>query len=268
MTTLYRWMLALAVIGFATGLKAQEYTFVVEPGYPPDRAQEVYRPLVEYLAKATGYRFKLVTPRNYHFHWRDVRNNKPVDFAFEEAHLVDYRINRHGFVPLARTAERTSYTLLADVDRAERGLDGLVGYRVISMPSPSLGSALLMKLYRNPLNQPDIRSEASSWRDGVEMVFSGEAEGAIVPTFLAQTYPNLVAVQTTEEFAGPCVTASSEVDPAVREAVKTALLQMHEDDSLYEVLVEVGASRFEAASASEYRGAERMLEGFFGYQAR
>lgn len=247
-------------------LGAQEYTIVVEPSYPPDRAQEVYKPLVDYLSKATGFRFKLLTPRNYHFHWRDIRNSTPVDFAFEEAHLVDYRINRMGFIPLARSAQRTSYTLLASGDYSENGLDGLIGYRVISMPSPSLGAALLGRMYRNPLTQPDIRSEATSWRDGVEIVFSGEAEGAMVPTFLAQQYPNLVALQTTQDFPGPTVTASSELDQSVRDAVQAALLQLHEDDSVYEVLVEIGATRFEAAQAADYVGSEKMLEGFFGYR--
>ncbi len=254
----------LALVSATAG--AQEYSLVVEPRYPADQAAEVYRPLIEYLSKSTGFRFKLVAPRNYHFHWRDIRNNKPVDFAFEEAHLVDYRISRHGFIPLARTAERSTYTLLADAAYAENGLDGLVGYRVISMPSPSLGSALLARMYRNPLTQPDIRSEAASWRDGVEIVFSGEAEGAMVPSFIADQYPNLVAIQRSEEFAGPAVTAAPSVDPAVRDAVKAALLALHEDESLYEVLVEIGASRFEEATAADYKGAERMLEGFFGYQ--
>lgn len=260
--------IALTAMLASTVVAAQEYTIVVEPGFPPDRAQEVYKPLVDYLSKATGFQFKLVTPRNYHFHWRDIRNNKPVDFAFEEAHLVDYRINRLGFVPLARSAQRTSYTLLANVDYAENGLDGLIGYRVISMPSPSLGAALLARMYRNPLTQPDIRSEATSWRDGVEIVFSGEAEGAMVPTFLAEQYPNLVAIQQTPEFPGPTVTASGELDQAVRDSVQAALLQLHEDESLYEVLVELGTTRFEPAAAADYEGAERMLEGFFGYTPR
>jgi len=260
-------IVALATSFAAQSGSAQVYTFVVEPGYPPDRAQEVYKPLVDYLAKSTGFRFTLVTPRNYHFHWRDMRNNKPVDFTFEEAHLAAYRMNRHGFVPLARSAERTSYTLLANVDYAENGLDGLIGYRVISMPSPSLGAALLARMYRNPLTQPDIRSEATSWRDGVEIVFSGEAEGAMVPTFLAEQYPNLVAIQQSPSFAGPTVTASGELDESVREAVRAALLQLHEDESVYEVLVEIGATRFEAANKADYAGAERMLEGFFGYRA-
>ena len=38
---------------------AADYTFTVEPNYPPAQAQQVYKPLLDYLGKATGHRFVL-----------------------------------------------------------------------------------------------------------------------------------------------------------------------------------------------------------------
>ncbi len=267
MALFHRLLLCTVLATIAGAAQAATYTIAIEPTYPPEQAREVYKPLLDYLGKSTGHTFNLVAPRNYHFHWRDIRNNAKVDFTFEEAHFVDYRARRNGFVPLARLAEPSSYTLLASTEHADRGMDGLVGYRVVCMPSPSLGFALLAEMFKNPLAQADIRSEASSWRDGVEMVFSGEAEGAMVPTFLAQQYPNLVAVQTSREFPGAAVSASPDVPEDVREAVKTALLAMHEDAGLYTVLTDIGATRFEPASIEDYRGSEAMLKAFFGYSA-
>ena len=57
-------------------------------------------------------------------------------------------------------------------------------------------------MFKNPVAQPDIRSEAASWKDGVEMVFAGESEAAMVPGYIAQTYPNLVPVATSRDFIG------------------------------------------------------------------
>lgn len=245
---------------------AAEFTFAVEPSFPPDQAEEIYEPLLSYLGKATGNTFKLVTSRNYHFHWRDMRNNAPVDFTFDEPHFADYRIQRHGFVPLARTAEPTTYALIAQPDYAERGLNGLVGYRVVGMPSPSLGFVLLAQMYKNPLAQPEIKSEATSWREGVEIVFAGEGEAAIVPLRIAEMYPNLVEVQRSTPLPGTAVLAAPGVDPEVKQAVRDALLALHEDEALYEVLVEIGANRFEPATAAEYAGAQELLRGVFGYQ--
>lgn len=244
---------------------AAEFSFAVEPSFPPDRAAEIYQPLLDYLGNATGHTFRLATSRNYHFYWRDMRANAAVDFSFDEPHFADYRIQRHGFEPLARTAEPTVYAVLAQPDYADRGLAGLVGYRVVSMPSPSLGFVLLARMYRNPLAQPEIKSEASSWREGVEIVFAGEGEGAVVPVRIAEMYPNLVEVQRTEPLPGAAVLAGPEVAPEVKDAVRTALLALHEDESLYEVLVEIGATQFEAATPAEYAGAQDLLRGVFGY---
>ena len=94
-------------------LHAAEYRLTVEPSYPVEQAEDVYRPLLQYLSASTGHTFRLDVPRNYHFHWRDMRQNAPTDFAFEEAHFTDYRAQRFGFTPLARTAAQTADTATA-----------------------------------------------------------------------------------------------------------------------------------------------------------
>jgi hypothetical protein len=259
---------AAALMAFGPGrAAAADYVILVEPSYPPEQVQEVYKPLSDYLGQATGHTFTVVSPRNYHFYWRDLRSDAEPDFVFEEAHFTEFRTRRSGYIPLARKAEPSAFSLLAAFEHSERGVDGLVGLRIVTMPSPSLGFAALAELFTNPVSQPEFRSEGSSWRDGVEMVFSGDAEGAMVPDYIARQYPNLVEVARSRDFLGTTLSASPSVPEPVRQAVRDALLRMHEDESAYEVLVEIGATAFEAAKASDYRGAEKMLRGFFGYSS-
>lgn len=268
MLQLRRAAAALLLTGCAAALQvvhAASFRIAVEPSYPTEQAQDVYRPLLAYLAEKTGHQFELVVARNYHFHWHDLRQNTPVDFAFEEAHFVDYRITHQQFTPLARTAETTSYALLAQPDFEAEGLKGLIGRPVACMPAPSLGFALLAELYDNPVAQPDIRSEAPSWQSGVEMVFSGEADGAMVPAHLADLYPNLVILSRSRSFPGRAVTAAPSVDPAVRQAVADALLTLHENPDAYAALAELGVTRFEVTKPADFAGSEDMLRGFFGY---
>lgn len=257
----------LVLSGLALGTaKAAEYKVTLEPAYPPEASAQIYQPLLDYLTAETGHRFVAVTPRNYNFHWRDLRQNEPTDFAFEEAHFTDYRAQRFGFRPLARLAEPTVYSLVALPQTAEQGLDSLIGKPLISMTSPSLGYALVSEMFSNPIAQPDIRSEAASWRDGVEMIFGGEADAAMVPRFIAVLYPNLQVMQTTREFPGAAFSASPNVPQEVVDAVRSALLKLHENPSAYEVLVEIGSTRFQPASVDDYRGSRDVLKGFFGYQ--
>lgn len=261
-----RLVFALIAAGLSVGAGAAEYSFVVEPVYGPQKAAEVYKPLVDYLAKATGEKFTLVTPKNYHFYWRDLRENQKFDFALDEAHLADYRIARFQFVPLVHTAERQSYTLVTNVDLQDKGLEGLIGRKIVCMGAPSLGYSLLLGFYPNPIQQPDIESSAASWRDAVEAVFAGEAAAAMVPTWLKDQYPNLTPVKTSVEFAGAAISAAPGVPEATRTKVTEALLKLDQDPALSNLLLELGISKFVAASPADYKGAEAMLKDFYGYQ--
>jgi len=259
---------ALVLAMLSTSSMAATYTLAVEPNFPPAQAQQVYKPLLDYLSASTGHQFVLKTATNYHVYWRDLRSGSKTDFAFEEAHFTDYRIDRLGFTPLVRVSEPTRYSLLADFDVAQGGIQGLIGYRVVSMPAPSMGYLLLGELYRNPIAQPEILSVAANWRDGVEMIFSQETEGAMVPNYIATPYSNLTVVSESAEYTGRALSAGGTVPADVRQAVVEAMLKLHQDDALYEVLVELGASQFVVANASEYRGNERLLRGVFGYKPK
>ena len=262
--TVFATVLALLFAGSAA---AADYTVTVEPNYPPAQAQAVYKPLLDYLSKATGNRFILKTAGNYHVYWRDLRGSAPTDFAFEEAHFTDYRINRQRFTPLVRVLDPTKFTLLVDGSNADAGANGLIGRRIASMSAPSLGYLLLGELYKNPIAQPEIQSAAASWKDGVEMVFAAESEGAMVPGYIASTYPNLVSVATSRDFVGRAFSASPRVAPDVRNKVTQALLALHKNPALFDVISELGATQFVPATAAEYAGNERLLRGVFGYQA-
>ena len=256
------------VLSISTFVAAQaaDFTVTVEPNYPPAQAQDVYRPLLAYLSKATGHRFILKTAGNYHVYWRDMRGGAATDFAFEEAHFTDYRVNRQRFTPLVRVVDPTKFTLLVDSANANAGANGLIGRRIASMSAPSLGYLLLGELYKNPIAQPEIQSVAASWKDGVEMVFAGETDAAMVPGYIAQTYPNLVPVATSRDFIGRAFSASPKVPMDVRKKVADALLRLHKDKTLFDVLSELGATQFVPANAADYAGSERLLRGVFGYQ--
>jgi ABC-type phosphate/phosphonate transport system substrate-binding protein len=252
---------------FSGSAFADNFTFTVEPSYPPEQAEEVYKPLLDYLTRTTGHTFELVTTRNYHLYWRDLRKAKPVDFAYEEAHFVDYRGKRFGFEPLVRKQTPTVFTVLANYEFEEDGLSGLVGRRIVTMPSPSLGFTMLAEMYDNPISQPDFRSEASSWRDGVEMVFAGDAEAAMVPDFIAEQYPNLASLESSRPYPGAAVNAGPTVSAEAKAAVRDALLKLHEDPDAFSTLAELGVTEFIPATAEDFAGRQDILAGFFGYVA-
>lgn len=260
LTSLAVWALA------TTSAWAGAYNFVVQPIYPPDRAEQVYAPLVDYLNRVTDHDITLVTPRNFHTYWASIRrNDESYHLVFDDAHFTEYRIQRYNYEPLVRTADPTAFSLVAMPQFAEDGLRGLVGRRVVSMPAPSLGFSLFTDWYQNPLQQPNIVSTAIDWYDAVDIVFAAEADAAMVPTWLAERYPNLVSIAATRDFPGSAVSASQAVDADARAQITQALLSLHEDEALFGVLAELTIERFETASAEEYTGFDEMLQKFYGY---
>lgn len=260
---------SFALLAGTSIVSAAEFKVVIEPHYGPDRAAEVYAPLEAHINKSLrplNHKVTFIYPRNFHFFWRDVRQNAPVDFMFAEAHLTDYRVKRFGFVPFAKTVEKTSYAVLAEDATASKGLNSLIGSRVVTMPSPSMGFALLTEIWPDAIRQPNVMSTAASWRDGVEIIFAGEAEAAIVPSIVKDEYPNLLVMTITREFTGPAFSSAPGVDPAVTQALKDTLLKMHEDNDGYAALNELRISQFVEANASEYDGDDQLLETFFGYK--
>ena len=255
---------AIAIVLPIASAHAIDYTFSAEPTYPAATARELYKPLLDYLGEATGHTFVLVSAANYSTYWRDIKKTPQPDFSFDEAHFADYRIQHLGYTPLVRTREPTRYTLLGTTPAEDLDTDQLFVEGIASMPAPSLGYAVLMEFFPDPMHQPKIVS-ASSWRDAIQSVFSGEAGAAVAPSSLMDTYPNLTAIKISREFPGPAFLAASTVPEAVRDQVRDALLKMNTDPALTERLLELGIGALVPASASDYKGSQEVLNGFYGY---
>ena len=262
---LRRSLLAISLSAFSISAMAANYTVSVEPNYPASQAQEIYKPLLSYLSKATGHTFTLKTANNYHAYWRDVLANTPTDFTFEESHFADFRIQRFGFVPMVRVAEPTQFSLLVSPENKDKGIQGLFSGTIVSMPSPSLGYLFLGELFPNPIAQPEISSPAQTWKDGVDSVFAMEAAGAIVPVYIAQQYPNLESVFLSRSLPGRSMNATRKVPADVRNAVTNAMLKLHQNAGLIDVLTELGTAQFVKTNAADVYGNERMLRRVFGY---
>ena len=259
------WVATLAFT-IAQPLAAAELTLGVEPRYPPEQMAGEYKPLVDYLSRTTGHKIKLVVAPSYHSYWRDLRENRKLDIVLEDAHFAAYRNARFYYVPVVKVAEPASYTLVASDLMTDPTLNTRVGKRVVTMPRPSLGYAALTEMYPNLVSQPEIESLAKSWKDGVEIVFGGDAEATILPTPLAQQYPNLIPVGTSRDFPGAAVLVRPTLDPKIVGAITTAFLKAHLEQSLIDFNTGLFISQWVPAVAADYTGQDAVLKTFFGYR--
>ena len=236
---------------------------LVNPVYPPDQARLVYQPLVDYLNDSTGLEITLVVDRNFHRYWLNAQRNEVPPLILEDAHMAAWRMVNFDYQPLVAPASATTFSLLTTGALADDSLNDFVGRRISSLPSPSLGYLVLAGWFDNPLQQPLILSTATSWLDAVEMVFSAEADAAIAPNNLVARYPNLYPVETSREFPGLTLSASSELPPDVSETLIDAMTALHEDETHHAALFELDIDRFVTVDPANYEGLEDWLSAIF-----
>ncbi|MBY6205779.1 PhnD/SsuA/transferrin family substrate-binding protein [Halomonas denitrificans] len=253
--------------GGAEDVTVQEMTgpieILVNPVYLPDQAELVYQPLVDYLRAETGLDLRLTTVRNFHRYWLEARRNDAAPLVLEDAHMAAFRRNNFGYVPLVTTSRPVSFSLLASNASMEPTLAEFVGKRVSTLPSPSLGFLILTDWYENPLQQPVVLSNATSWLDAVEIVFSMEADAAIVPQSIAEKYPNLITIATSEEIPGLTLSAAPSVPESVRDAVTQAMISLHENSDYHAALFELDVDQFVEADPADYRDLDAWLDNIF-----
>jgi ABC-type phosphate/phosphonate transport system substrate-binding protein len=254
-----------ALLSEAAFAQTRTLQLAVEPDYSQEQAAEVYKPFVAYLEKATKFKIELVTSRNYSSYWTDMRSKKGWDLVFDEAHFTDYRDQFYKFEPLVRAAEPSSYSLLSAEDIGVGNTKTLLTENILTMAAPSLGYALLLQYFPNPMQQPEIRTTAASWGDAIQAVFDDEGKAAMVPSSMASMQSNMFEVIKSREFPGMAVSASQSLDTATKATIKAALLKMHEDQDAFQALTELRISQFVPATAGEYVGNADILKSFYGY---
>jgi len=243
--------------------QTQPIDFLVNPIYPPEQAEQVYQPLVEYLRTETGLDLQLITARNFHRYWVDARRNEAAPFILEDAHMASWRMNQHGYQPLAMASTPTSFSLLTMGHMADDQLEDFIGRQVSSLPSPSLGYVVLTNWFTNPLQQPLILSNATSWLDAIEIVFAGEADAAIVPQNLVLRYPNLYPIEQSDEMPGLTLSAASEVPESIRQTVTDALINLADNPDFHSALFELDIEAFVAANPDDFAELDQLLSTIF-----
>ncbi|MCB1581586.1 MAG: PhnD/SsuA/transferrin family substrate-binding protein [Xanthomonadales bacterium] len=241
-------------------VSAQTVTLAVEATYPKDQAEFVFEPLKNWLEKKTGVTVQIEIADNYYFYWRSARSNEP-EFTLDASHIAAYRMAEKGYQPLARVQENTTFHLISNFEPDEGQSIGefLVGNRVVTLPSPNLGSVLFDQWFTDLFLQPEKVVTALSWEDVIEQVFAGSADAAIIPSSLFELYPNFASLKESDPFPGLTLLASPNVSVQLQESFKNAVMSIGEDDESFDILAELNSDGFVEVDTNDYKGLAEIL---------
>jgi hypothetical protein len=251
-------------LGLPVNLLAAEYSIFVQPVQSEAQTKKAFAPLAKYLADATGHKFTIKTTLNFVSYWSRMRRQNEFDLVLDAAHFTDYRIKKYGYEVLAKFPDTVSFSLITDESTLLFDAEELIGKKVASAPSPSLGGVRLAEMYPNVLRQP-VSIPTNNFADALEKVRKKQIVAALVPTPLINGDSSVNTVMTTQPVPHMGLSASSKVDKKVKSQIRRALVNAHKTQKGQEMLRAVNIAQFETTSASEYDGYASLLQDVWGF---
>lgn len=230
--------------------------------------RQQFTPLCQYLAHTANLPCRIGTQPNFLGYWETMRRGGEYNLILDEAHFTDYRVQKMGYVVLAKIPGAVTYSLVVPHSAKISDPSRLVGRRIATLGIPSMGAALLNGLFPKPSKQP-IPVEVDSAEEGFAMLHDDKVSAAILPTPLVREQivqgVSLRVLLSTEPLPNMGLSAAPEIGPELRDTLRRALLNAQKTDDGRTMLKAIGIGRFDPASATLYRGQARILQQYWGY---
>lgn len=239
--------------------------FAVQPLFSEERAQQIFRPLADFIQDATGMSCEIITFPNFISYWTTTKKGGAYDVVLDPAHFTDYRDKHQGFIPLAKQPGTLTFSLVVGEDSLVFDAEELIGKKIATLGPPSIGGVSLDDIFDNPVRQPLI-VEADNAEQALDKLLAGEVDAAILPTPIVSQRMSgeggINVVLTTDPVPSIALSVSPEVPVQARDALKKALVNADKTETGKQMLEKTKLGPFEPADASVYDGYATLLDDY------
>lgn len=246
----------------------QELVLAVQPILSEAKTRQAFQPLAQYISKVTGKKINIVTVPNFMSYWSKMVGGQKNILYLDAAHFTAYRVRKQGYEVLAKIPDSVSYSLVVrDADMVFDPSE-LTAKRIATLGSPSIGATRLDSMFPNPSRQPII-VEVENSQQGISMLLDNKVFAAIIPTpIVSQAMVNGVAISvvtTTEPIPHIALSASPDIDKAIVEKIRRAIISAQQKPDGKAMLKKIGFVKFNPANAAIYAGQDNILKAYWGY---
>lgn len=253
----------LGALSLAANLHAAALSLAIQPVLGQRATYRAFAPLARYLGGLVGRPCRIVTSPNFLVYWQDMARRPGPTFVLDAAHFTDYRLMHLGYHLLVKEPGTVSYSLVVRGSEMVLGPSALVGRPVASLGIPSMGAALLNRMFPHPTRRPIIvaaRDAAAEFR----LLAARKVSAAMIPTPLVARAmaqgADLSVVVTTAPIPNIALSVGPGWSRAQRTRLRRALVKA--PPALFKA---IGLRRFVVARPAEYRGQDRILKTYWGY---
>jgi len=222
-------------------------------------------PFAALLAAALGVAVQPRVSDDTLSHWQTVRGTVDYQLAFDEAHFADYRIRRHGFTAIVRSAADARFAVVVRPRTGVTAPTDLVARAVAVPEPPSLAVARLLALFPQPVRAPRLVVLPTR-----EAALDALARGDVAAALLAMNDDGEVAggevALVTDVSPGRALTVASSVAAPARRALLEALVGAAQTSEGRRALAGMRLGALAQASDEQFEGNERLLRGTWGYR--
>lgn len=171
---------ALSTPDLVQARRADEFIFSAPPRETPEEAIKTYKPIADYLSRATGKNIVYRWPRTWGLYRAKMLAGE-IDLAFDGPHLNGYRLKNLDHHVVAKIAQMRDFSLIVRKDKKIADVQELSGRLVCSQPPPNLG-ALIVTSQFDASHQPPLIVPTKGWDAVYNGVVSGKCDAGILPS--------------------------------------------------------------------------------------
>lgn len=228
-----------------------------------DRATAVR--LADWLEQRLGRAVELDVSADALSHWLSVRNGSDHHVVFEEAHFLDYRVSRHDYRVIARSAGDARFAVVVAPGTLVSGLADLQARRMAVPSPPGLAALRVHQLFPDAGLAP-VLVVPPRGQNVVTWVSEGRVAAAVIALGIEPPPEPVRAVIITDALPGPGVAVRPGLDAGTERALLRALIALGDAPGDADVLDGLRHGGFQPASDSVYEGASALLRGTWGYR--
>jgi ABC-type phosphate/phosphonate transport system substrate-binding protein len=175
----FRLMVLSLMTVFSTASLAKEYVFSAPPRGPAVKEAAVYKPIADYLSRATGKTIVYKHPDNW-LNYQNQMQKGNYDLVFDGPHFIGWRMDKVQHQPLARLPGKLSFVIFVkDDNKAVKRTDDLAGRTLCGLAPPNLATLTMYSQFPNPMRQPLV-VEVKSFPAGYTKVMEGRCTAGVM----------------------------------------------------------------------------------------
>lgn len=267
MHRLFLFGLFFCIVGMAIPAHA-DLIFTSAPRDSQEKEEEVYRPIVELLTKATGQKVRFQYGDNFLVYQSEMRKDT-YDIVFDGPQFVGWRMAKLQHVPVVKFPGNLVFVLAVKKTQTKiETLKDMAGRTLCAFPPPNLATLTVLIEFDNPARQPLVL-ESPSFPESYKNMVAGKCVGAILQKKLFETLDQEKqagkVIFTSKPLPNQAFSVGKKVTPELRERITKALLSPEGAVATQKLREVFKIQNLVAATDEEYQGLGKLLRDVYGF---